>query len=84
MKESFNEQLWHPPTLWSEGDGTLACGRGVGESQFRRGDILYTVVLYIYIYIVVKSDEDKRRQPISTIKVRVKKSFTQCNAQLYN
>ncbi len=35
------------PTLWFRGGGTLACGRGVGESQFR-GDILCgTLFLYL-------------------------------------
>ncbi len=27
-------------------------GEGVGESQFRRGDIHYTVVFYIYTYVL--------------------------------
>jgi hypothetical protein len=45
------------PPLWFRGEGgTLACGRGVGESQIRRGTD--TVVLYIYVlcdrrYIII-------------------------------
>jgi hypothetical protein len=34
-----------PPRFGSGERGTLACGRGGGGSQFRRGDILYTVLL---------------------------------------
>jgi hypothetical protein len=37
------------PTLLSGGEGTTVAGEGLGESQFRRGDIQYTVVLYIYV-----------------------------------
>ncbi len=36
------------------GRGTLVCGKGVGEFQFRRG--AYTVVLFIYTYFVVRSE----------------------------
>ncbi len=37
-----------PPPLWFQGKGTLASGKGVGESQFRRGDI-HCGTLYIYV-----------------------------------
>ncbi len=37
-----------PPSPLVRGGGTLACGRGVGGVQFRRGDM----VLYIYKYFV--------------------------------
>ncbi len=35
------------------GGGAYSLAReGLGESQFRRGDLLYTVVLFIYTYLV--------------------------------
>ncbi len=41
-----------PPPLWLREEAHSLVGEGVGESQFQRGDILYTVVLYIYMYFV--------------------------------
>jgi hypothetical protein len=41
-----------PPRFWGEGH-TRWRERGLGESQFRRGDIHCAVVLFIYSYFVV-------------------------------
>ncbi len=40
-----------PPSLRFRGEGTLAGGRGVGEYQFRRGDI-HCGTLCVYMYFV--------------------------------
>jgi hypothetical protein len=42
-----------PPPFGPGGGAHSFVGEGLGESQFRRGDIQYTVVLNIYKYFVV-------------------------------
>ncbi len=39
---------WAPPFGWGGGAHSLA-GEGVGESQFRRGDVHCGVLLYMYV-----------------------------------
>jgi hypothetical protein len=41
-----------PPPVLGRGTHSLA-REGLGESQFRRGNIQYTVVLFIYMYFVI-------------------------------
>jgi hypothetical protein len=43
-----------PPPVLGGGAHLLASREGLGESQFRRGDIQYTAVLFIYTYFVEK------------------------------
>ncbi len=55
-----------PPVFGSGGGGgdTLGCGEGVGESKFRRGDILWS--LYVCMHFVVYTNQ----QPLKTVSTK--------------
>jgi hypothetical protein len=55
LPHPFSRRRACPPTLWSGGEGTLACGRGVGWGSPNSDEVTYTVVLYIYKYFVSHS-----------------------------